>query len=246
MRFRRLASLLTLGLVVAAAPAARAHVQIRVPKQRITDQKVGPCGLLNSARSQNVCEFRPGATITLEWDETIEHPGHFRVSFDEDGVDSLEDPSDYDDFDTAASVLIDQIPDRVVSGGDQRYSIQVPLPNVECDNCTLQLIQVMTDKPPWGPGGGNDIYYQCADLVLSASAPAEPAPGCGSEATGGPDGGPGGDDGGDDGATDGSEEGGGCAVGKGQVDPLIALLGLALVALRARRRASGARSTRAR
>jgi hypothetical protein len=41
----------------------------------------------------------------------------------------------------------------------------VTLPDLVCDNCTLQVIQVMYDKPPYTTPG-NDIYYQCADLVL--------------------------------------------------------------------------------
>ncbi len=44
----------------------------------------------------------------------------------------------------------------------------ITLPNEPCPACTLQLIQVMQDKPPWGDG--NDIYYQCADLVIEAGA----------------------------------------------------------------------------
>ncbi len=192
--------------------AAAAHIQIVAPRQRHVDQKAGPCGLLNGMRTANVCEFRPGATITVEWGETVEHPGHFRVSFDEDGVDGLLDPTDYDDFYTAPSVLLDDIPDHDTSSdGNRRYSVQVPLPDVECDNCTLQLIQVMTDKMPWGPEGGNDIYYQCADIVLSSAAPAEPAPGCGPTATGGPDAGPGGGGGGND-------AGGGADAGNGGGD----------------------------
>jgi MYXO-CTERM domain-containing protein len=53
----------------------------------------------------------------------------------------------------------------------------VTLPNVTCDNCTLQLIQVMYDKAGNGFGGkdsagkGNDdLYYACADIVLKGEA----------------------------------------------------------------------------
>ncbi len=60
------------------------------------------------------------------------------------------------------SVLLDDIDDA--SGGN--YSATVTLPNVECDNCTLQVIQVMYDKPPYTIPG-NEMYYQCADLVLA-------------------------------------------------------------------------------
>ena len=244
---------LSLALAVvsgSSGPAALAHVQIVVPKQRHTLQKDGPCGEEGGTRSPNVCEFQPGATITVEWDETIEHPGHFRIAFDEDGVDSLIDPADYDDFDNSPAVIDDAIPDRDVDAdGDSRYSLQITLPDVECDNCTLQLIQVMSDKPPWGPEGGNDIYYQCADLVLSSDAPAEPAPGCGAEATGGddagsggtPDAGSGGGGGSSDAGSGGgggggpAEEGGGCAAGGSATGVAALLIALAALALPRRR-----------
>jgi hypothetical protein len=240
-------SLLRLALLAAVgtlAPSlADAHVQIRAPKQRTQDQKFGPCGVTGGTRSQNVCAFRPGATITLAWDETVDHPGHFRVSFDDDGVDDFVDPTGYTDFDSAPSVLEDNIGDRDVGAGDRGYSIDVTLPDVECQNCTLQLIQVMTDKPPWGPGGGNDIYYQCADIVLSATAPAEPEPGCAPGVVGGADGGPGGQadaapGGGGSDAGVAAEEGGGAAGGTpGGAGAL--LVALALIACR-RRRGAGA------
>jgi len=64
------------------------------------------------------------------------------------------------------SVLLDAIPDTP-SGG--LSTVSVILPDIECDNCTLQVIQVMADKPPYTLGG-NDLYYQCADIVLTYSA----------------------------------------------------------------------------
>jgi hypothetical protein len=153
--------------VVTAALAlpsfAEAHIALMSPAPRYADQKVGPCGRLNGARSTNVATFRPGETITITWRETIDHPGHFRISFDADGDDDFVDPASYDDRNTNEAVLLDGIPDR--SGGGE-YSVQVRLPTVTCTNCTLQVIQVMTDKPPY-VAGSNDIYYQCADLVLS-------------------------------------------------------------------------------
>ncbi len=260
MCLRRLSLPLAIGIsgLAVAAPAALAHVQIVAPKQRHTLQKDGPCGEEGGTRSQNVCEFQPGATITVQWDETIEHPGHFRISFDEDGVDNLIDPADYDDFDNSPAVLEDAIPDRDTDiDGNPRYSMLVTLPDVECDNCTLQLIQVMTDKPPWGPGGGNDIYYQCSDLVLSRDAPDEPAPGCGAEATGGedagsgggsPDAGSGGGGGGsssDAGTTGGTPtEEGGCSTGGSAT--LLATLLIALAALGLSRRRAVAVASRRR
>jgi MYXO-CTERM domain-containing protein len=214
-----------LAALAALPRLAVAHVQLTSPLQREVDQKVGPCGVAGSVRSASVCEYRPGATITVAWDETIEHPGHFRISFDEDGDDDFVDPEGYDDLDSAESVLVDGIADRDVFGSDPGYTQEVTLPDVECDSCTLQLIQVMTDKPPYGDG--NDIYYQCADLILSASAPEDPADGCAATGEDGPDGTP----------TDGdSTAESGCATSAGAGGPLAALIPLLVAALALRRR----------
>src|SRR5882724_55191 len=67
----------------------------------------------------------------------------------------------------------------------------VPIPNVKCDKCTLQVIEFMH---PHGPNqGGGYFYHHCADLKITAD-PAKPpydpngtggAGGAGGAATGG-------------------------------------------------------------
>lgn len=165
--------LIVVAVMCLEAAAAHAHIQLTYPTQRYSDQKYGPCGRLNdTGRGATVTTLPPGATITVTWDETINHPGHFRISFDDDGQDGFADPAGYDDYYTVPSVLADNIADTP-SGGPS--SFEITLPNIECDNCTLQVVQVMTDKQPYGDG--NDLYYQCADLILSADAPdAGPTP----------------------------------------------------------------------
>jgi len=165
MLHRTVGVLAALGVMLGAAQAS-AHIKLNFPAPRFdyaqNGQKVGPCG--EGTLSGDVSTFAPGQQITVEWDETVNHPGHFRIAFDPDGgEDGLEDPTDFDDFDTP-NVLEDNIPDN----GGSTFSRIVTLPNVECEKCTLQIIQVMTDKPPWGPEGGDDIYYWCADIKLSA------------------------------------------------------------------------------
>jgi hypothetical protein len=223
------ASSLAVALTVAPG-AALAHVQLSSPLQREAAQKTGPCGSSGSTRSGNICTYRPGSTITVRWDETVEHPGHFRISFDEDGDDDFVVPTGYDDIGPYEGVLVDNIADRDVRSGDAGYSQEVQLPDVECDSCTLQLIQVMSDKPPYG--NGDDIYYQCADIVLSASAPDDPADACSS---GGSD-----DDGTGDGDGGGeTEDPSGCAAGgsgSGGALALVVPVLFAALALRARRR----------
>lgn len=161
------AILAALGLVL-SAPFANAHITLMSPKPRNSDQKEGPCGVAGDKRGATVTTFKSGETITVQWKETVSHTGHFRISFDEDGQDGFVDPKSYTDLKTTPTVLVDDIKDKT---GTQVYTQQVTLPDVECDRCTLQVIQVMTDKPPYGDG--NDIYYQCADLTLSKVAAAD-------------------------------------------------------------------------
>lgn len=164
----------TLILAVAAllhAAAAHAHIQLVYPPQRYAEQKQGPCGRSGGVRGDNVSVFAPGQTITVMWKETVGHPGHFRVSFDEDGDDDFVNPAAYDDFYTNSAVLIDNIKD---TGCGDVSQVQVTLPDIECENCTLQVVQVMTDKGPYGDG--NDLYYQCSDIALRPGGGADPNP----------------------------------------------------------------------
>ena len=159
------AAALVVGLL--AAGPARAHLRVTEPTPRGDQLKQGPCGA-DGPRGAVVHTFAPGQTITVHWNEFVDHPGHYRISFDADGEDGFADPASFADVAGGPGVLIDGIPDRE-GGGD--YEQEVTLPDVVCDRCTLQVIQVMTDKAPYGDG--NDIYYQCVDLVLSPDAEAE-------------------------------------------------------------------------
>lgn len=69
-----------------------------------------------------------------------------------------------------ATVLLDNldphIPEPKLFPG-KRWSWTVTLPNVECTNCTLQVMQVMEDPLGHGPfDGKGDLYYRCIDIVL--------------------------------------------------------------------------------
>jgi len=105
------------------------------------------------------------------------------------------------------TVLLDGIADK--GRGESDYVVTVTLPNMTCDNCTLQVIQVMTDKEPFTTPG-DDIYYQCADLVLrEGGTPPDAGTGTGTDA--GTDTGTDPDAGTDTGAGTGADSGGGCS-----------------------------------
>lgn len=221
----RLASLVpvlaAVPAIVAAPRVADAHVSLQSPLPRTLEQKQPNCGLTGSTRSANPTVYAPGETITVQWNETIDHPGHYRLMFDLDGEDGFPFPVGLDD--ELEGVLANYIPDRAGGG---IYTQEVTLPDVECDNCTLQLIQVMKAAPPYVV---DDFYFQCADITLAVG--------------GGPDAGAGGDDP-DAGPTDpgGDPDGpstavGGCSASSGAsgLGSFGLLLGIGLALARGRR-----------
>lgn len=115
--------------------------------------KVGPCG---AARTNNPAVFRAGETVNLEWEATIYHRGYFRIAFS---------PANDQGFDD--NVLLDNYSELQ---GQRTYSAAVTLPNTPCDNCTLQLIQVMLDRNP------PTNYYSCADIQLVADMQTDTTP----------------------------------------------------------------------
>jgi MYXO-CTERM domain-containing protein len=204
---------------------AVAHIALTYPPPRTTMLKQGPCGVAGSTRGTTVTTLAPGSTITVQWNETIDHPGHYRISFDMDGNDFVVPPTSTGSTEGMTNVIKDLIMD--VQGGTvpRPYTFDITLPDMECNNCTLQVIQLMTDKPPYTTDAlSDDIYYQCADITLAASAPdaaMQVTPDAGT--------GPGGSDNGGGGSVSG-----GCSTGN--ATGFVALVGL--LGLRRRRRTS--------
>ena len=163
MRFSCLA--LFVAFATLSPADARAHLGLDVPTSRYGPDtlKTGPCGVGGGERTTNVTYYEPGETIEVRWDEYVDHPGHYRIAFDDDGDDDFVDPATMMELDSNDTVLLDGIADK--GQGERDYVATVTLPELTCDNCTLQVIQVMYDKLPYTTPG-NDIYYQCADLVL--------------------------------------------------------------------------------
>lgn len=177
------------GLFVAAASVfgvslASAHVRLIDPPPRVDGKaggmqlKNGPCGQTPNARTTIVTEFSPGETITVTFAEYINHTSYYRVALDVDGDDDFplrpnqsvmpgdDDPtminpvSDISDTSLPVYILgydMDDLSPAPMQ--EQEYTMQVTLPNIECENCTLQLIQFMyNDDMPY--------YFQCADIVM--------------------------------------------------------------------------------
>lgn len=163
--------------------------------------KMGPCGRGPNARGSDVYTYEPGSTIILNVAEYVLHPGYFRVAFSMNGDADFMEPQAImpmnrecmngemrcgkTDFCNNPGVLLDNLDEHWQMDGTRtpnpppQYSWAVKLPDVECDNCTLQVIQIMTY--PLGPAHGPfdlamDIYHQCIDITLKRGAGAQMNP----------------------------------------------------------------------
>lgn len=164
---RMLLGSLAFAAAVSFVNESSAHIVLTSPASRHPangPQKSAPCGASNDARGDDVTVFAPGETITVEWYESVNHPGHFRIMFDDDGFDDFPNPTGEGDLCQAGvgGCLADNIADA--AGGAGTYSTQVTLPDIACENCTIQVIQMMTESTPVS------MYYRCADVALRAGA----------------------------------------------------------------------------
>ncbi len=116
--------------------------------------KTGPCG--SDARNPNPTVFTSGQTITVEWEETIQHPGKFQISFSAGNDANFQLLQTINDTKDDANV-------------PHRNSATITLPQGTCEACTLQLIQVMTENP-----AAPRNYYSCADIKLIAPTSGSP------------------------------------------------------------------------
>lgn len=193
------------GLALTVASSASAHLTLTsindmMPVARVEGEaggnqlKNGPCGQTTNARTQTVTALTAGAEITINWDEYIDHPGFFRIAFSQEGT-TFPEIANMDDVTPSQCTLA-----TCMSGGmtmeqltpvgaevlayvaDGETSASIVVPNVSCENCTLQVIQFMTDK--LGDNNDNEIYYQCADITITGGA-AGGAGGAGGAAGGG-------------------------------------------------------------
>ena len=185
---------------VQAPSTASAHISLEkagTHKSRYGDSfiKEGVCGKKIEARGTNIYTYEPGETITIKVMETVPHPGYFRIAFDDDGIDDFKDPVSikpvvptrkcpFDQFDRCTksdfyntkAVLPGMDNLFPHTGGlaalNKVYDFKVQLPDVECTNCTIQIIQVMEDTVHGAyntQGEDNsleDVYHTCIDVVL--------------------------------------------------------------------------------
>jgi hypothetical protein len=160
-------------------PPARAHGTAAAGDTAVdenTNQKTGPCGqVANGRNAERVTTYAPGQTITIRVNEETNHDSYIRVALDLDGDDDFElrepvapatsFPPETQEVAEAAEEALDN--EHLLSVYRESntmngfvHEIEVTLPNETCDDCTLQVIQLMYNSP-------QIYYFQCADLVIA-------------------------------------------------------------------------------
>jgi hypothetical protein len=160
--------LFTFFCLFESSPAA-AHARWKAgsllsPPRSLNDNlKTPPCG--GTERSSAPRKYNAGDSVSLEFEETINHPGYFEIHLlgsDDKPVQGVQVP---------LLKIEDNQNERVAGNTYHQFKAELKIPQVECTGCTLQLIQVMLDDPK-KPSN----YYSCSDLTIAASksGPAKP------------------------------------------------------------------------
>ena len=189
--------LLAGGLTMAVQSATYAHFKLLeqaswlVESDRGDPQKAGPCGGSNTdwgKPSYVISKAVGGSKLHLKIQETIYHPGHYRVSLAVNSPTELPlDPQvttkDSEKGPWSVSAAIQSSPQIPVladglfvhserpTGPMPPFETDVQLPNINCRKCTLQVVQFMADHGFNNPGGYS--YHHCAELQITRD-PAKP------------------------------------------------------------------------
>jgi hypothetical protein len=180
--------LLALGAMAVGTPYAAAHFRLLEPQGWIEQnnlgdpQKAGPCGgtLTDSGTPTNaVNKVQGGQMLHIKVQETIFHPGHYRVALAVNSRSELPpDPavttrdSDKGPWSVSSPIASQpQIP--VLADGlfvhttrqTTAFETDVELPNISCEKCTLQIIEFMAEHGYNNPGGY--FYHHCAVLQIT-------------------------------------------------------------------------------
>lgn len=166
---------------------AHAHFHLDEPANWITQlengdpQKTGPCGALMEANktytaSGTVTPFKAGDTVTIKLEETVSHPGHYRVALAVADRSELPPEPEVTKKDNTMNgqcgsvpimdppvfpVLADgELKDATPQSGQQTIMVKLP-DDIECDKCTLQVLEFMSDH------SAPCFYHHCADISIT-------------------------------------------------------------------------------
>jgi hypothetical protein len=175
-------------------PFAYGHFRLLEPASWIAEnqlgdpQKLGPCGgtTANSGSPTNaVTKARGGEKFHVTVQETVFHPGHYRIALAVNSraelpADPVVTTRDTDKGPWSVSAAIDSSPKPPVladglwqhtSKASEPFETDVQLPNLNCAACILQIVEFMAEHGYNKDGGYT--YHHCAVLNISAD-PSKP------------------------------------------------------------------------
>jgi hypothetical protein len=194
MKLSTRASILAIGLALIPL-AAQAHFRLLAPASWIEEnqlgdpQKAGPCGGTNADYGKPtyaVTEVKGGSMLHVKVQETVYHPGHYRIALAVNSptelpvdpkAETMTDPNGKV-MSVSAPVMSPVAPPVLADGlwvhqakTTEPFETDVELPNITCKSCTLQVMQFMEQHPVNNPGQFS--YHHCAVLKITAD-PSKP------------------------------------------------------------------------
>jgi len=151
--------------------------------ERGDPQTMAPCGGTvadGGTRTGVVTDVIGGAMLSLAIEETIYHPGHYRVALarrinwlpgDTEAVMKDTDRGPRSDYaPVAMAPVAPVIVDGLWANQERRtgpLETQIRIPNIDCEGCFLQVVQFMEEHPGFREGGFT--YHHCAMLNIKAN-----------------------------------------------------------------------------
>ena len=194
-------TLLTAIVLAACSTAADAHFVLVSPaaslvQNRLGDpQKIAPCGGVSAnpgrgtppnpgTPSEAVTRIKGGTNFHVLVQETVFHPGHYRVALARTPAQLPADPmvttrdSERGPWSVSAEIQSTPVAPVLADGlfaHTERptglFETDVPIPNINCPNCVLQVIQFMAEHAK--NADGDYSYHHCAVVDITAD-PSKP------------------------------------------------------------------------
>lgn len=175
------------------APLSHAHFRLLEPAASLEQnnlgdpQKLGPCGgtTANPGSPTNATtQVRGGSKLYIKVQETVFHPGHYRVAIAPSAA-QLPPDADAATRETergpwSVSAPIQSSPKLPVLADGlfahtaktaEAFGTDVEIPNINCEKCMLQITQFMAEHG-FNKDGGY-YYHHCATVQITAD-PAKP------------------------------------------------------------------------
>jgi hypothetical protein len=192
-------TLLATALVVAGLSGGLdAHFVLVTPaastvQNRLGDpQKQAPCGGVSANPTRGtpanpgvptgaVTEMKGGSTFHLLVQETVFHPGHYRVALARTAAQLPPDPltttreTEKGPWSVSAQIQNPPVAPVIADGlfphterPTGNFEMDVAIPNFDCKNCVLQVIQFMAEHAK--NADGDYSYHHCAIVNITADS----------------------------------------------------------------------------